>query len=150
MDFRSCCIVLFPFWWCSFSSAPSRFTLKPHQLGDIQAERIRDNETFKQLSLFADVLERTRADYVEEVSDEKLIESASMACWSRSIRTSSYLNRKSFAEMQTQTKGEFGGLGLEVTMENGLVKVVSPIDGTPAANAGMQRATLSPISTASR
>lgn len=97
-----------------------------------------DTETFKQLSLFADVLERVRADYVEEVSDEKLIESSINGMLVSLDPHSAYMNRKSYADMQTQTRGEFGGLGLEVTMENSLVKVVSPIDGTPAANAGIQ------------
>jgi len=97
-----------------------------------------DSETFKQLSLFADVLERVRADYVEEVTDEKLIESSINGMLTSLDPHSAYMNRKSFADMQTQTRGEFGGLGLEVTMENSLVKVVSPIDGTPAANAGLQ------------
>lgn len=95
-------------------------------------------DTFKQLSLFADVLERVRADYVEEVTDEKLIESSINGMLSSLDPHSAFLNRKSYAELQTGTKGEFGGLGLEVTMENSLVKVMSPIDGTPAANAGMQ------------
>lgn len=95
-------------------------------------------DTFKQLSLFADVLERVRADYVEEVTDEKLIESSINGMLSALDPHSAFLNRKSYAELQTGTKGEFGGLGLEVTMENSLVKVMSPIDGTPAANAGMQ------------
>ncbi|MBP7253787.1 MAG: S41 family peptidase [Alphaproteobacteria bacterium] len=97
-----------------------------------------ESDTFKQLSLFADVLERVRADYVEEVGDEKLIESSINGMLSSLDPHSAFLNRKSFAELQTGTKGEFGGLGLEVTMENSLVKVVSPIDGTPAANAGLQ------------
>jgi carboxyl-terminal processing protease len=97
-----------------------------------------ESETFKQLSLYADVLERVRADYVEEVADEKLIESSINGMLTSLDPHSAYMNAKSFADMQTQTKGEFGGLGLEVTMENSLVKVVSPIDGTPAALAGMQ------------
>ncbi len=97
-----------------------------------------ESDTFKQLSLFADVLERVRADYVEEVGDEKLIESSINGMLTSLDPHSAFLNRKSFAELQTGTKGEFGGLGLEVTMENSLVKVVSPIDGTPAANAGLQ------------
>ncbi len=97
-----------------------------------------EGDTYKQLSLFADVLERVRADYVDDITDEKLIEASINGMLTSLDAHSSYLNRKNFADMQTQTKGEFGGLGLEVTMENGLVKVVSPIDGTPAANAGMQ------------
>lgn len=96
------------------------------------------NDTYKQLTLFADVLERTRADYVDEVTDEKLIENAINGMLSSLDPHSGYLNKKNFEDMQTQTKGEFGGLGIEVTMENNLVKVISPIDDTPAAKAGIQ------------
>ncbi|MBI3419012.1 MAG: S41 family peptidase [Proteobacteria bacterium] len=95
-------------------------------------------DTFKFLSLFSDVLERTRADYVDSVTDEKLIESALNGMLSSLDPHSGYLNRKNFQEMQTQTRGEFGGLGIEVTMEDNIVKVVSPIDDTPAAKAGLQ------------
>lgn len=95
-------------------------------------------DTFKQLTLFSDVLERVRADYVDPVTDEKLIENSLNGMLSSLDPHSGYLNKKSFQEMQTQTKGEFGGLGIEVTMENNLVKVVSPIDDTPAAKAGIQ------------
>ena len=84
------------------------------------------------------MLERTRADYVDAVTDEKLIESAINGMLSSLDPHSGYLNKKSFQDMQTQTKGEFGGLGIEVTQENGLIKVVSPIDDTPAAKAGLQ------------
>lgn len=101
-----------------------------------------NSDTFQQLSLFSDVLERTRADYVDEVTDEKLIENAINGMLSSLDPHSAYLNKKAFADMQTQTRGEFGGLGLEVTMENALVKVVSPIDGTPAAKAGIQSSDL--------
>lgn len=97
-----------------------------------------DTDTFKQLSLFADVLEKVRADYVEEVTDEKLIEASINGMLSSLDPHSAFLNNKSFTELKTGTKGEFGGLGLEVTTENSLVRVVSPIDGTPAANAGLQ------------
>ncbi|NTU76850.1 MAG: S41 family peptidase [Alphaproteobacteria bacterium] len=96
------------------------------------------NDTYKQLTLFSDVLERTRADYVDAVTDEKLIESALNGMLSSLDPHSAYLNKKNYADMQTQTHGEFGGLGIEVTMDNGLVKVVSPIDDTPAARAGVQ------------
>ena len=99
-------------------------------------------DTFKQLTLFSDVLERVRADYVDPVTDEKLIENALNGMLSSLDPHSSYMNKKDFSEMQTQTKGEFGGLGIEVTMENGVVKVVSPIDDTPAAKAGIQPADL--------
>lgn len=96
------------------------------------------NDTFKQLTLFSDVLERTRVDYVDPVSDEKLVEYAINGMLSSLDPHSGYLNKKSYEDMQSQTKGEFGGLGIEVTMENNLVKVVSPIDETPAARAGLQ------------
>jgi carboxyl-terminal processing protease len=96
------------------------------------------SETYRQLKLFGDVFERVRADYVEEVSDEKLIELAIQGMLSSLDPHSSYLNADSFRDMRVQTKGEFGGLGIEVTMENGLVKVVSPIDDTPAFRAGIQ------------
>jgi len=95
-------------------------------------------ETFKQLTLFSDVLERVRAEYVDPVSDGKLIENALNGMLTALDPHSSYLDKKSFQDMQTQTRGEFGGLGIEVTMENGIVKVVSPIDDTPAAKAGLQ------------
>ena len=95
-------------------------------------------DTYRQLKLFGDVFERVRADYVEEVSDLELIESAIRGMLSSLDPHSSYLDPKSFRDMRVQTKGEFGGLGIEVTMENGLVKVVSPIDDTPAFRAGVQ------------
>jgi carboxyl-terminal processing protease len=96
------------------------------------------NDTYKQLTLFSDVMERTRAEYVDPVTDEKLIEYAINGMLSSLDPHSGYLNKKSYEDMQTQTKGEFGGLGLEVTMDNNLVKVISPIDDTPAFKAGMQ------------
>ncbi len=95
-------------------------------------------DTYRQLKLFGDVFERVRADYVEEVSDQKLIELAIQGMLSSLDPHSSYLNADSFRDMRVQTKGEFGGLGIEVTMENGLVKVVSPIDDTPAFKAGIE------------
>ena len=95
------------------------------------------SETYRQLNLFGDVFERVRADYVEEVSDRDLIESAINGMLAALDPHSSYLSPDRFEEMQVQTKGEFGGLGIEVTMENGLVKVVSPIDDTPAHKAGI-------------
>ena len=95
-------------------------------------------DTYQQLKLFGDVFERVRADYVEEVTDEELIEAAIRGMLTDLDPHSSFLNADSFRDMQVQTKGEFGGLGIEVTMENGLVKVVSPIDETPAFRAGVQ------------
>jgi len=121
-----------PLWTHGFAKDPTKDSAKSEQ-SDADAA-----DTFKQLTLFSDVLERVRADYVDPVTDEKLIEYALNGMLSSLDPHSGYLNKKNFQEMQTQTKGEFGGLGIEVTMENGLVKVISPIDGTPAANAGIQ------------
>ena len=95
-------------------------------------------EIYRLLELFGDVFERVRGDYVEEVSDEKLVEAAIQGMLSSLDPHSSFLNKKHFKDMQVQTKGEFGGLGIEVTMENGFVKVVSPIDDTPAFRGGIQ------------
>ena len=98
-----------------------------------------NTETYRQLNLFGDVFERVRADYVDEVSDTELIEAAINGMLSSLDPHSRYLNAKSFQDMQTQTRGEFGGLGIEVTMdENGFVKVITPIDDTPAQRAGLQ------------
>ena len=95
------------------------------------------SETYKQLNLFGDVFERTRSQYVEEVEDKTLVENAINGMLSSLDPHSGYLNEESFNEMRVNTKGEFGGLGIEVTMENGFVKVVSPIDDTPAFRAGV-------------
>ncbi len=97
-----------------------------------------NSETYKQLDLFGEVFERVRADYVEPVTDQQLIEAAINGMLTALDPHSSYMNPKSFGDMQVQVQGEFGGLGIEVTMENGLVKVVSPIDDTPAAKAGLK------------
>jgi carboxyl-terminal processing protease len=96
------------------------------------------SEIYRLLELFGDVFERVRGDYVEEVTDEKLVEAAIQGMLSSLDPHSSFLNKKHFKDMQVQTKGEFGGLGIEVTMENGFVKVVSPIDDTPAFRGGIQ------------
>ena len=96
------------------------------------------SETYRQLNLFGDIFERVRSDYVKEVSDEELVESAINGMLTSLDPHSGYLNAKNYREMQVQTRGEFGGLGIEVTMENGLVKVVSPIDDTPAYRAGLK------------
>jgi carboxyl-terminal processing protease len=95
-------------------------------------------DIYRELDLFGQVLERVRSDYVEEVNDQQLIESAINGMLSSLDPHSSYLNAKNFRDLQTQMRGEFGGLGIEVTMENGLIKVVSPIDDTPAARAGIK------------
>jgi carboxyl-terminal processing protease len=94
-------------------------------------------DTYRQLNLFGDVFERVRADYVEKPDDAKLIESAINGMLAGLDPHSSYMDAKSFRDMQVQTRGEFGGLGIEVTMEDGLIKVVAPIDDTPAAKAGI-------------
>ncbi|MBT6512728.1 MAG: S41 family peptidase [Rhodospirillaceae bacterium] len=96
------------------------------------------SETYRQLNLFGDVFERVRAEYVEEVTDEELIEAAIRGMLTSLDPHSSYLSPENFDEMQVQTSGEFGGLGIEVTMEEGYVKVVSPIDDTPADRAGVK------------
>lgn len=96
-----------------------------------------NTELYRQLDLFGDVLERVRSDYVEKPDDTQLIESAINGMLSSLDPHSSYMSPKSFRDMQVQTRGEFGGLGIEVTMENGVIKVVSPIDDTPAAKAGL-------------
>ncbi|MDO9412508.1 MAG: S41 family peptidase [Pseudolabrys sp.] len=95
-------------------------------------------DTYKQLNLFGDVFERVRADYVEKPDDQKLIETAINGMLTSLDPHSSYMDPKSFRDMQVQTRGEFGGLGIEVTMEDGLIKVVTPIDETPASKAGVQ------------
>jgi carboxyl-terminal processing protease len=97
-----------------------------------------NSEIYKQLDLFGDVLERVRSDYVEKPDDTMLIDSAINGMLAALDPHSAYLNPKNFKDMQVQTRGEFGGLGIEVTMENGVVKVVSPIDDTPASKAGLQ------------
>ena len=96
-----------------------------------------NTDTYKQLNLFGDVFDRVRADYVEAPEDELLIENAINGMLAGLDPHSSYMNAKRFQEMQVQTRGEFGGLGIEVTMENGVVKVISPIDDTPASKAGV-------------
>ncbi len=95
------------------------------------------NNTYKQLNLFGEVFERVRAGYVDPVTDKQLIEYALNGMLSNLDPHSSYMNEKEFGDMQVQTKGEFGGLGIEVTMDSGFVKVVSPIDDTPAFKAGI-------------
>ena len=97
-----------------------------------------DADTYELLNLFGEVMERAKVSYVEDVSDKKLIESAINGMLSSLDPHSSFLDDQSFKYMSEQTKGKFGGLGIEVTMENGVVKVVSPIDDTPASKAGLK------------
>ncbi len=96
------------------------------------------SDIYKQLNLFGDVFEHVRAQYVEKPDEAKMIESAISGMLTSLDPHSAFLDIKNFRDMQTQTRGEFGGLGIEVTMENGLVKVVTPMDGTPAHRAGIQ------------
>jgi carboxyl-terminal processing protease len=105
---------------------------------DVGAATSNSTDTYKQLNLFGEVFERVRAEYVDDVSDDSLIESAINGMLTSLDPHSNYLNTKNFNDMKVQTRGEFGGLGIEVSMENGLVKVVSPIDDTPAARAGLK------------
>ncbi|MBK9078368.1 MAG: S41 family peptidase [Hyphomicrobium sp.] len=96
-----------------------------------------NSELYRQLDLFGDVLERVRSDYVEKPDDTLLIENAINGMLTSLDPHSAYLSPKHFRDMQVQTRGEFGGLGIEVTMENGVIKIVSPIDDTPASKAGL-------------
>ncbi|MDD7909820.1 MULTISPECIES: S41 family peptidase [Pseudovibrio] len=112
----------------TYKEAPFRFTEPAHAASP---------DTYNQLNLFGDVFERVRSDYVEEPVDSDLIEAAINGMLTDLDPHSSYLSPKNFRDMQVQTRGEFGGLGIEVTMEDGLVKVVAPIDDTPAFKAGV-------------
>jgi carboxyl-terminal processing protease len=95
-------------------------------------------DTYQELKLFGDVFQLVRADYVDKVGDDKLVEGAINGMLTSLDPHSNYLDAKNFDDMKVQTRGEFGGLGIEVSMESGLVKVVSPIDDTPAAHAGIK------------
>jgi len=103
----------------------------------VNAEEEKTN-VYQQLNMFGEVYERVRREYVEEVSDKELIEAAIEGMLQSLDPHSSFMNEDTFKDMQVQTKGEFGGLGIEVSMEDGFVKVVSPIDDTPAFKAGVQ------------
>jgi carboxyl-terminal processing protease len=96
------------------------------------------SETYRMLTLFGDVFERVRAEYVEPVDDKELVENALNGMLTGLDPHSNYMNAKSFRDMQVQTRGEFGGLGIEVTQDNGFIKVITPIDDTPAARAGVK------------
>ncbi|MBM3535042.1 MAG: S41 family peptidase [Alphaproteobacteria bacterium] len=106
--------------------------------GAQQSGSANTSETYRQLNLFGEVFERVRADFVEKQTDEELIEAAINGMLTALDPHSGFMNAKTFRDMQVQTRGEFGGLGIEVTMEQGFVKVVSPIDDTPAARAGLR------------
>jgi carboxyl-terminal processing protease len=120
-------------------AATLAFTLAPSaRAADQPAKPQSSSETYRQLDLFGEVFERVRADYVEEVSDQQLIEAAINGMLTSLDPHSNYMNAKSFTDMQVQVQGQFGGLGIEITQENGLIKVVSPIDDTPASQAGLK------------
>jgi carboxyl-terminal processing protease len=118
-------------------AALTLFVTQPRAVLMGSSARAATSDTYRQLNLFGDVFERVRSDYVEKPDDSKLVESAISGMLSGLDPHSSYMDAKSFRDMQVQTRGEFGGLGIEVTMEDGLIKVVSPIDDTPASKAGI-------------
>src|SRR5258708_38791135 len=118
------------------AAAGAIFLFTLHQ--DVGAASSNTPDSYKQLDLFGDVFERVRADYVDDISDETLVEGAINGMLTALDPHSNYLNSKNFNDMKVQTRGEFGGLGIEVSMENGRVQVVSPIDDTPAAQAGLK------------
>ncbi len=103
----------------------------------IAQEAEKSSNVYEQLDLFGDIFERVRGQYVEEVDSKDLIEAAINGMLTSLDPHSSYLGAEDFGDMQVQTRGEFGGLGIEVTQEEGFVKVVSPMDGTPADQAGI-------------
>lgn len=106
-------------------------------LGQLSYIKPSFSDTYQQLELFGDVFEKVQSDYVEEPNDVDLIESAINGMLNSLDPHSRYLNPKSLKEMKVQTKGEFGGLGIEVTLESGFIKVIAPIDDTPAYKAGI-------------
>jgi len=118
-------------------AAMTLLVTQPHALLPGSSAKAASSDTYRELNLFGDVFERVRADYVDKPDDTKLIESAVNGMLTGLDPHSSYMDPKSFRDMQVQTRGEFGGLGIEVTMEDGLIKVVAPIDDTPAAKAGV-------------
>lgn len=107
--------------------------------GPLGAQEASENSSiYEQLELFGNIFERVRSDYVEAPDDKELIEAAINGMLTSLDPHSSFLSAKDYEEMQTQTRGSFGGLGIEVGQEDGLVKVISPIDDTPAAEAGVK------------
>ncbi len=118
-------------------AALTLFVTQPRSVLMGSVARAATSDTYRQLNLFGDVFERVRSDYVEKPDNSKLVESAISGMLAGLDPHSSYMDAKSFRDMQVQTRGEFGGLGIEVTMEDGLIKVVSPIDDTPASKAGI-------------
>lgn len=121
-----------------FVAAGSLFAYSSFGKTALAVERPSHQQTFEQLELFADVLSRVRNDYVVEVDDAELIEEALNGMLQSLDPHSSYMSPDDFREMQTSTRGEYGGLGMEVTMEDGFVKVITPMDDTPASRAGIE------------
>src|ERR1700726_1853213 len=118
-------------------AALTLMTTQPRIVFDGSSAKAAGADTYKQLSLFGDVFERVRSDYVEKPDDGKLVESAINGMLTGLDPHSSYMDAKSFRDMQVQTRGEFGGLGIEVTLGDGGIRVVAPIDEPPAAKAGV-------------
>ena len=117
-------------WW---ADSPSRCASLP------EAQGASDMGAYQPaLDLFSDAFERVRANYVRPVQDGELIDAAIQGMVTSLDPHSSYMDAKAYGDMQITTKGEFGGVGIEVTQEDGLIKVISPIDGTPAAKAGIK------------
>lgn len=131
MTFTRTALVFIFICLVGFMPATSRAAAEAAKTADTE-------ETYKMLKIFGEVFERVRAQYVDEKTDKELIEFAIGGMLTSLDPHSSYLNDEGFEDMKVQTRGSFGGLGIEVTMENGLVKVVSPIDDTPAFKAGVK------------
>ncbi len=126
-------------WMAGLGGAIAGLVVSTQFAGPIVAQEAeRGASVYEQLDLFGDIFERIRASYVEEVSEKDLIQSAINGMLQSLDPHSSYLPPEDFDDMRVQTRGEFGGLGIEVTQENGFVKVVAPMDGTPADRAGIQ------------
>ncbi len=119
-------------------AAAAFLMLSPASIAPVYADGEKDPEIFKTLDMFADVFERVRTDYVEEVDEKELIEAAVRGMLASLDPHSGYMGPEDFRENRVQTRGEYGGVGMEVTMENGVLRVIAPMDGTPAARAGMQ------------
>jgi carboxyl-terminal processing protease len=131
---RKTCLILLG---AAISAALTLITTQPRLVFEGSSATAATADTYRQLSLFGDVFERVRADYVEKPDDSKLLEWAINGMLAGLDPHSSYMDPKSLRDMQIQATGKFGGLGIEVTMEDGLIKVVAPIDDTPAQKAGI-------------
>src|SRR5258705_1050612 len=118
-------------------AALTLFVTQPRAVLMGSSARAARSDTYRQVNLFGDVFERVRSDYVEKPDDSKLVESAISGMLAGLDPHSSYMDAKSFRDMQVQTRGEFGGLGIEGTEEKGLIQGGSPNDGNPASQAGL-------------